>query len=372
MGHGVEEIRTAIEKLEEYQAATDRKLTGSEKTREAAETISQSFSGSWLGYHSRVYYRDLRPPPPGHNFSKEWGRENFFGKGTSGDWCEFAFQSVVEAIYLLAGNPDLDEDEKHQQYGESIFEDIKRDVEVLLRVISKETGDAYTEKLLSEVEAIDLIGSHQFMNLVRPRGQILTHDTLAASQGLQTPPHIKVAVDCFSYRAPHEAITRLLPVLKKAYSYISRSVKTQAREALVGTNVFIGHGRSHVWRDLKDFVTERMKLPFDEFNRVPVAGITNIARLAEMLDSAAVAFIVMTAEDEQADGKMEARTNVIHEVGLFQGRLGFTKAIVLLEEGCEEFSNIQGLGQIRFPAGNISAKFEDIRRVLEREKLVDG
>ena len=62
----------------------------------------------------------------------------------------------------------------------------------------------------------------------------------------------------------------------------------------------------------------------------------------------------------------------MHEVGLFQGKLGFSRAIVLLEEGCEEFSNIHGLGQIRFPKGNIAAKFEDIRAVLEREELVEA
>jgi hypothetical protein len=50
--------------------------------------------------------------------------------------------------------------------------------------------------------------------------------------------------------------------------------------------------------------------------------------------------------------------------------LGFSKGIVLLEEGCEEFSNIEGLGQIRFPKGNIKAVFEDIRAVLEREKIL--
>jgi hypothetical protein len=49
--------------------------------------------------------------------------------------------------------------------------------------------------------------------------------------------------------------------------------------------------------------------------------------------------------------------------------LGFTKAIVLLEEGCEEFSNIHGLGQIRFPKGNIKAAFEEVRLVLEREGI---
>ena len=88
-----------------------------------------------------------------------------------------------------------------------------------------------------------------------------------------------------------------------------------------------------------------------------------------MLDSAAIAFLVMTAEDEMADNKLVARQNVIHEAGLFQGRLGFTKAIILLEDGCEEFSNIHGIGQLRFPKNDLSPIFEKVREVLEREGL---
>ncbi len=42
----------------------------------------------------------------------------------------------------------------------------------------------------------------------------------------------------------------------------------------------------------------------------------------------------------------------------------------MLEHGCEEFPNIEGLGQIRFPAGQIEAAFEEVRRVLEREGLL--
>jgi predicted nucleotide-binding protein len=131
--------------------------------------------------------------------------------------------------------------------------------------------------------------------------------------------------------------------------------------------IFIGHGRSPVWRELKDFLKDRLKLKADEFNNVPTAGLATSERLSEMLKNASFAFIVMTAEDEQPDGRMRARENVVHEIGLFQGRLGFKRAIVLLEEGCEEFSNIHGIGQIRFPKGNIGAKFEEIRQVLERE-----
>jgi predicted nucleotide-binding protein len=70
-------------------------------------------------------------------------------------------------------------------------------------------------------------------------------------------------------------------------------------------------------------------LSVDEFNAVAVAGIPTLERLCEMLDSAAFAFLIMTAEDEQLDGKVRARENVVHELGLFQGRLGFKRAIVL-------------------------------------------
>lgn len=147
---------------------------------------------------------------------------------------------------------------------------------------------------------------------------------------------------------------------------------TEEAPRSTSTKVFIGHGRASAWRYLKDFIQDRLHLPWDEFNRVPVAGTTNITRLSEMLDAAAVAFLVMTGEDEQADGKLQARMNVVHEAGLFQGRLGFTRAIVLIEDGCEEFSNIQGLGQIRFPKSDIKAAFEEIRRVIERERILES
>jgi predicted nucleotide-binding protein len=163
------------------------------------------------------------------------------------------------------------------------------------------------------------------------------------------------------------------------------SLETSAREAALrperidqrkrkmtasGKTVFIGHGRAAIWRELKDFLKEQLHLSVEDFNSVPVAGATTANRLEEILDSTDFAFLIMTAEDEQPNGKFRARENVVHEAGLFQGRLGFKKAIILLEEGCEEFSNIQGLIQIRFPKNKISSEYEKIRQVLEREGLV--
>ena len=129
--------------------------------------------------------------------------------------------------------------------------------------------------------------------------------------------------------------------------------------------IFIGHGRSLLWMQLKDFLSERLQLNWTEFNRQPSAGIATVSRLEALLDESDFALLVMTAEDEAADGQLHARENVVHEVGLFQGRLGFDRAIILLEEGCTEFSNIAGLGQVRFPKGNILACSEELRRIFE-------
>jgi len=150
--------------------------------------------------------------------------------------------------------------------------------------------------------------------------------------------------------------------------------KSRREKNLVGTpskKVFIGHGRSHLWLPLRNFLQSRLGLIVDEFNVEPTAGITTKERLEEMLNEATFAFLVMTAEDEQPDGTKRARENVIHEVGLFQGRLGFRRAIVMLEHGCNEFSNIAGVGEIRFGKGDIESKFEEVRRTLERENIIE-
>jgi predicted nucleotide-binding protein len=178
--------------------------------------------------------------------------------------------------------------------------------------------------------------------------------------------------EVLSIKQVRSASESLAELARRAFSHLERISRKNNKAVWTGTNVFIGHGRSKEWKDLKDFLQDRMRLPWDEFNRIPVAGIATTVRLATMLDVAAIAFLVLTAEDEMADGKVQARMNVVHEAGLFQGRLGFTRAIVMLEEGCEEFSNIEGLGQIRFPKNNIKAAFHDVQLVLEREGLVQS
>ena len=339
----------------------------------AAKDVGKAWSGSALGYHANVYREDLKPAPPGAHFSQEWGLMNgIMGDPYSPGYTEYDPQQVKDHILGLAGNPNLDIGRKSLAAAARTFSKAKGDAHSILLLASAQNDDPFLETKLSELENIEVWTEWDATKAITPGPgkKVISRDVQAVNQGWRSSPHHELAALPAALQQSKVALEELERVIRQAGSHLARRQRNEQKAALVGTNIFIGHGRSPMWRDLKDFIHERLKLPYDEFNRVPVAGVTNVVRLSEMLGSAVLAFLVLTAEDETADGEMQARMNVIHEVGLFQGRLGFTKAIVLLEEDCKPFSNIEGLGQIRFPKNNIKQSFEEIRRVLEREGVI--
>lgn len=334
-----------------------------EALSEVAERVDRSWSGSWLGYQSRTYYRDFAAAPAGAHFSSEWGEYR-----SSGDWVEYDYDHVFEGICKQAAVEIARLRGLRDALREAI-EGFASELQSILHATFSEGTDSFGASLIKQAEALSTPPPSVLVHGWAPSGAS-SRDSLAIHQGIQTPPHIAARAEAMSAKLAIAALAKVKRLSGQAASHLSRVTRRDARVERVGTNVFIGHGGSPVWKDLKDFVQDRLHLPWDEFNRVPVAGVTNVARLSEMLDAAAIALLVMTGEDESAEGDLRARENVVHEAGLFQGRLGFTRAIILLEEGCQQFSNIEGLGQIRFPRGKISVAFEEIRRVFEREGLI--
>lgn len=366
----IEARRRLLEFADAYDATPEKSILNAIWGR--AREIGKCASGSWLGYQANVYYKSFQPPPAGVHFNIEHGTGGSYFAGPASNWVEHTGQEIFDLLVDETGRAALESAETAAERGLLLLNGVKADVSSVLTVYLDGREDKYVRRIADEIESTKVLDAVEIANDMSPKRKLITSDMRAVQQGTWAPPHVKVQARITAVHQPAAHSRELAGRLEKLAAHLSRVKQGEARAARVGTNVFIGHGRSHVWRDLKDFIQDRLRLPYDEFNRVPVAGVTNIARLSEMLDAGACAFVIMTAEDELADGTTQARMNVIHEVGLFQGRLGFTKAIVLLEEGCEEFSNIQGLGQIRFPKANISAKFEEIRQVLEREGVLDS
>lgn len=134
--------------------------------------------------------------------------------------------------------------------------------------------------------------------------------------------------------------------------------------------IFIGHGRSNEWSKLMIHLQQSHGLKVEAYESGCRAGHTIRDILESMMANSSMAVLVMTGEDDMEGGVMRARQNVVHEVGLFQGRLGFHRALVLLEEGCEKFSNLDGIQWISFSRNNIREAYGDVLAAIKREQNV--
>lgn len=148
------------------------------------------------------------------------------------------------------------------------------------------------------------------------------------------------------------------------YKIPEEEVKAAIQERI---KVFVGHGRSQQWHDLKDHLQDKHGFKVIAYETGARAGYTIAEVLKGMSEEATIAFLVGTGEDLGKNGILRARENVIHETGLFQGKLGFKRSIVLIEEGCNEFSNIVGIQQLRFSKKNIKEIFGDVLAIIYRE-----
>lgn len=174
---------------------------------------------------------------------------------------------------------------------------------------------------------------------------------------------VSVSVECRTYElsvsvghSDSRVVDRIMAVIRDAVAANTVPVPEPEPER---PRVFIGHGGSSEWQKTERWLRA---LGFDvqAYETLPHSGRTIERVLTNALEWANFALLVMTAEDERADQTMQARQNVVHELGLFQGRLGWDQALVMLEDGAAEFSNIAGTNQLRFPAGMIDAKHGDV------------
>lgn len=267
---------------------------------QAATEVGATWSGSPLGYHAGVYYADFESPPAGAHWSSEWGAyPALSGPSTRADWREYTLEAFVGDIRPRADNPDLSAARAASSEAQGVFKAAKGEVRSVLTAYLSERRDELIDGLKTEAETIVVGTSDQFIRASFPSGQVMSRDSLAVSQGFVAAPHIAIQGEVLALESTFRGCSELADVALRGAAHIMRlGVARRVTAASQGNAVFIGHGGSLLWRELKDFISDRLGLPWEEFNRVPVAGVTNITRLSEMLDATGIAFVVLTAEDE--------------------------------------------------------------------------
>ena len=133
----------------------------------------------------------------------------------------------------------------------------------------------------------------------------------------------------------------------------------------MNNSIFISHGHADLLKlQLKDFIKSRLGMEALIFSEQPNNGMTIVEKLEAASEKCNKAIILLTKDDEMADGNRRGRQNVIHEIGFFQGKYGRKNVILLCEEGVELFTNISGIVYIQFNRDHFPEAFEQLREEL--------
>jgi len=160
-------------------------------------------------------------------------------------------------------------------------------------------------------------------------------------------------------------IQRNKDIVKKKEKKISKRINEE--------NVFIIHGKDEArWREIKDIIKDDFNLKPIILSEQPDTGATIIEKFEKYAKSCSCAIAIFTPDDEVISDNvkyLQARPNVIYEIGWFCGKLGRDKVILLLKEGTTIFSDFGGIIQKRFKE-KIIEKVNEIRKDLEQMNII--
>lgn len=178
----------------------------------------------------------------------------------------------------------------------------------------------------------------------------------------------------------YKSVENILAIVRAAITRFSRSPELLDRKKAQDNlkqreNVFIIHGRDEAkWRELKDIVKTELRLNPIILLEQPDAGCkTVIEKFEHYAQTCSYAIAVFTPDDEVTSGGetyLQARPNVIYELGWFCGRLGRSGVMLILKEGTSLFSDFGGIIQKRFKI-NISERVIEIKRDLVSAGVID-
>jgi predicted nucleotide-binding protein len=179
----------------------------------------------------------------------------------------------------------------------------------------------------------------------------------------------------------YKSVENILAIVRAALTRFTRDPGLLARKkAEEGVrrreNVFVIHGRDEAkWRELKDILKSEFRLNPIVLLEQPDAGCpTLIEKFEFYARTCSYAIAVFTPDDQVASDEgttyLQARPNVIYELGWFCGRSGRSGAMLLLKEGTSLFSDFGGIVQKRF-GHNLSEKVIEIRNDLVAAGVLD-
>ena len=131
-----------------------------------------------------------------------------------------------------------------------------------------------------------------------------------------------------------------------------QDIEVQVPDVRQTGSVFIVHGHDELNRlRLKELLREKWQLDPVVMANQPGQGRTLIEKFEEEAQDVAFAIVLMTPDDlVQLDGDeyLQARPNVIFELGWFYGQLGRERVCIMCKRGTNIHSDLAGVSRIEF------------------------
>lgn len=220
-----------------------------------------------------------------------------------------------------------------------------------------------------------------FRQYVRELVDLLNDVFGSNAYSVQIVEEFNDGVSNFMGTPSYKSVENILSVVRASLTRLTHNpdlmTRKKAEDALRSReNIFIIHGRDEAkWRELKDILKSEFRLnPIVLQDQSDVGCKTVIEKFEHYAKTCSYAIAVFTPDDEVNSGKdvyLQARPNVIYELGWFCGRLGRSGAMLLLKEGTSLFSDFGGIIQKRF-THNISEKLLEIKRDLVAAGVLDA
>lgn len=144
-----------------------------------------------------------------------------------------------------------------------------------------------------------------------------------------------------------------------------------------GKKVFIIHGQDEAkWRELEALLKNEFKLEVIELAAQVSESRTIISKFEEYANQCCYAFALLTPDDfvkkgsgDEETGYLQARPNVLFELGWFYGRFGPKRLSIIKKAGTQMPTDLAGIVYIEF-AANVNEAFMQIRDELRRAGAV--
>ncbi len=183
----IKRLRTEIQTIEE-QMGTKLKQFKSELADlfSISNDLEDSFSHSWAGYHSQLYYGDFEKPPVKAMFNVDWGGLRGIPEG----WQPRSYEDVVEFVSSKHHGTSLTDISAFVTDLREHAVKLKRELCTELLPISEVNGYQREADLLEHLDKMRMgIDANEYVKLHAPT-QLVSRDTKALLQGRTTPPHV--------------------------------------------------------------------------------------------------------------------------------------------------------------------------------------